>query len=160
MFVPLWKRYVCAVIAPKEWLTRILFPSTSNSLRSELTCEPCLGFLSMISLCLQSDATQPQYQYLLSEATETIAVMKRHWHWLYSHLSASKPKYTFDFSEEEEADEEENGDDDVTSSPVRSLKDDFTSSEPKERYNDHNDDDEDDDNDNEVSYSPIKQKPT
>lgn len=85
------------------------------------------------------------------------------WHRLYSHLSASKPKYTFDFSEEEEADEEENGDDDVTSSPVRSLKDDFTSSEPKERYNDHNDDDEDDDdndNDNEVSYSPIKQKPT
>ncbi|XP_041811415.1 DNA topoisomerase 2-beta isoform X1 [Chelmon rostratus] len=72
--------------------------------------------------------------------------------------SASKPKYTFDFSEEEEADEEENGDDDVASSPVRSFKDDFTSSETKERYNDHNDDDDDDDN--EVSYSPPKQKPT
>lgn len=56
-----------------------------------------------------------------------------------------------------EADEEENGDDEVASSPVRSLKDDFTSSETKEPYNDHNDEDEDDDN--EVSYSPPKQKP-
>lgn len=80
------------------------------------------------------------------------------WHRLGPCLSASKPKYTFDFSEEEEADEEENGDDDVASSPVRSFKDDFTSSETKERYNDHNDDDDDDDN--EVSYSPPKQKPT
>ncbi|XP_030002971.1 DNA topoisomerase 2-beta isoform X2 [Sphaeramia orbicularis] len=69
--------------------------------------------------------------------------------------SASKPKYTFDFSEEEEADEEENGDDDVASSPVRSFKDDFTSSEPKSRFNDHNDDDDDDDNDND-SYAPPK----
>ncbi|XP_073319240.1 DNA topoisomerase 2-beta isoform X1 [Pagrus major] len=75
--------------------------------------------------------------------------------------SASKPKYTFDFSEEEdeeEADEEENGDDDVASSPMRSFKDDFTSSETKERFSDHNDDDDDDDN--EVSSSPPKQKPT
>ncbi|XP_035537041.1 DNA topoisomerase 2-beta isoform X2 [Morone saxatilis] len=68
--------------------------------------------------------------------------------------SAAKPKYTFDFSEEE-ADEEENGDDDVASSPVRSFKDDFTSSETKGHYNDHNDDEDDD----EVSYSPPKQKP-
>ncbi|XP_030269013.1 DNA topoisomerase 2-beta isoform X1 [Sparus aurata] len=73
--------------------------------------------------------------------------------------SASKPKYTFDFSEEEdeeEADEDENGDDDVASSPMRSFKDDFTSSETKERFNDHNDDEDDD---NEVSSSPPKQKP-
>lgn len=72
-------------------------------------------------------------------------------------LSASKPKYTFDFSEEE-ADEEENGDDDVASSPVRTFKDDFTSSETKGRYNDHND--EEDDEDNEDSFSPSKQKTT
>ncbi|XP_045913852.1 DNA topoisomerase 2-beta isoform X3 [Micropterus dolomieu] len=74
--------------------------------------------------------------------------------------SASKPKYTFDFSEEEEeeADEEENGDDDVVSSPVRSFKDDFTSSETKERYSDHQDDDDEDDNKD--SYSPPKQKTT
>ncbi|XP_070702301.1 DNA topoisomerase 2-beta isoform X1 [Pempheris klunzingeri] len=72
--------------------------------------------------------------------------------------SASKPKYTFDFSEEEEADEEENGDDDMASSPVRSFKDDFPSSETKERYSDHNDDDEDEDN--EDSYSPSKLKTT
>lgn len=69
--------------------------------------------------------------------------------------SASKPKYTFDFSEEE-ADEEENGDDDVASSPVRSFKDDFTSSETKGHYNDHNDDEDDDDI--EVSYSSPNQK--
>ncbi|XP_037651139.1 DNA topoisomerase 2-beta isoform X2 [Sebastes umbrosus] len=71
--------------------------------------------------------------------------------------SASKPKYTFDFSEEE-ADEEENGDDDVASSPVRSFKDDFTSSETKERFNDHIDDE--DEEDNEDSYSAPKQKTT
>ncbi|XP_059205625.1 DNA topoisomerase 2-beta isoform X1 [Centropristis striata] len=70
--------------------------------------------------------------------------------------SASKPKYTFDFSEEEEADEEENGDHDVASSPVRSFKDDFTSSETKGRYNDHNDDEDDDDN--EDSYPTPKQQ--
>ncbi|XP_028251813.1 DNA topoisomerase 2-beta [Parambassis ranga] len=58
--------------------------------------------------------------------------------------SASKPKYTFDFSEEE-ADEEENGDDDGATSPVRSFKEDFSFSDTKDRYNDH-DDDEDDDN--------------
>ena len=46
----------------------------------------------------------------------------------------------------------------MASSPVRSFKDDFTSPEPKERYNDQNDDDDDDDN--EVSYSPPKQKTT
>ncbi|XP_034561189.1 DNA topoisomerase 2-beta isoform X2 [Notolabrus celidotus] len=71
--------------------------------------------------------------------------------------SASKPKYTFDFSEEEaEADEEENGDDDVPSSPVRSFKDDFSSSATKGHFSDHNDDDDDD----EVSFSPSKQKTT
>ncbi|XP_072226681.1 DNA topoisomerase 2-beta isoform X2 [Leuresthes tenuis] len=70
--------------------------------------------------------------------------------------SASKPKYTFDFSEEE-ADEEENGDDDVASSPVRSFKDDFGFSDTKDQYNDHNDEDEDD---NEDIYSPPKQKTT
>uniref|UniRef100_A0A3P8SC15 DNA topoisomerase 2 n=1 Tax=Amphiprion percula TaxID=161767 RepID=A0A3P8SC15_AMPPE len=70
--------------------------------------------------------------------------------------SASKPKYTFDFSEEE-ADEEENGDDDVASSPVRSFKDDFTFSGTKDRYNDH---DDDEDEDNEDSYPPPKQKTT
>ncbi|XP_071355408.1 DNA topoisomerase 2-beta isoform X1 [Trachinotus anak] len=73
--------------------------------------------------------------------------------------SASKPKYTFDFSEEEDAEEEENADDDVASSPLRSFKDDFASSDTKDRYNDHNDDDDDDD-DNEDSYSPTKQKTT
>ncbi|XP_056255731.1 DNA topoisomerase 2-beta isoform X2 [Seriola aureovittata] len=73
--------------------------------------------------------------------------------------SASKPKYTFDFSEEEDAEEEENGDDDVVSSPVRSFKDDFVSSDTKDRFDDHNDDDEEDD-DNEDSYSPAKQKTT
>ncbi|XP_074542772.1 DNA topoisomerase 2-beta isoform X2 [Halichoeres trimaculatus] len=72
--------------------------------------------------------------------------------------SASKPKYTFDFSEEEEeeeaeADEEENGDDDVVFSAVRSSKDEFSSSATKERYNDHNDDDDDD----EVSFVSSKQ---
>ncbi|XP_029370165.1 DNA topoisomerase 2-beta isoform X2 [Echeneis naucrates] len=74
--------------------------------------------------------------------------------------SASKPKYTFDFSEEEDdAEEEENGDDDVVSSPVRSFKDDFTLPDTKDCYNDQNEDDDDDDEDNEVSYSPPKQKP-
>lgn len=69
--------------------------------------------------------------------------------------SASKPKYTFDFSEEEGGDGEENGDEDAASSPVRSYKDDFTSSVPKDSYNDHNNDYEDD----EDSYTP-KQKTT
>lgn len=73
-------------------------------------------------------------------------------------LSASKPKYTFDFSEEEdEGDEEENGDDDaMASSPVRSSKDDFTSAAPKSRYSDQEDEDEDE----EDSYSALKHKPT
>ncbi|XP_068560677.1 DNA topoisomerase 2-beta isoform X1 [Cebidichthys violaceus] len=71
--------------------------------------------------------------------------------------SASKPKYTFDFSEEEEeADEEENGGDDVaSSSPVRSFKDDFPSSETKERYGDDEEDD-----DAEDSYLAPKQTTT
>ncbi|RVE66661.1 hypothetical protein OJAV_G00109910 [Oryzias javanicus] len=73
--------------------------------------------------------------------------------------SASKPKYTFDFSEEEDeedeaADEEEKGGDDAASSPVRSLKDDFGFSENKSRFND-NDDEEDE---LEVSFSPPKPK--
>ncbi|XP_029976326.1 DNA topoisomerase 2-beta isoform X2 [Salarias fasciatus] len=73
--------------------------------------------------------------------------------------SASKPKYTFDFSEEEdeeeaEEEEEENGDDDAASSPVRSLKDDFSYSNAKERFSDKSDEDED------GSFSPAKQKPT
>lgn len=76
------------------------------------------------------------------------------WHRLRSCLSAAKPKYTFDFSEEEG---EENGDDHVTSSPVRLFKDDFASSDTKNRFDDQNNDDEDDD-DNEDSFSPTKQK--
>lgn len=73
--------------------------------------------------------------------------------------SASKPKYTFDFSEEEEdeaEEEEENGEDDVATPPVRSPKEDFPSSETKNRY----DDDEDEDEDNGISFSPLKPKPT
>ncbi|KAK7898381.1 hypothetical protein WMY93_019234 [Mugilogobius chulae] len=61
-------------------------------------------------------------------------------------LSASKPKYTFDFSEEEgDEEEEENGEDNMATSPARSYKDDFASSEPKDSYNDHNDDFDDED---------------
>ncbi|XP_054601602.1 DNA topoisomerase 2-beta isoform X2 [Nothobranchius furzeri] len=75
--------------------------------------------------------------------------------------SASKPKYTFDFSEEEEdADEEENGDDNVASSPVRSVKDDFGFSESKDQYSDQNDEDEDEDDNNEDSFCPPKQQKT
>lgn len=72
--------------------------------------------------------------------------------------SASKPKYTFDFSEEEEdeGEEEENGEDDVATSPVRSPKEDFPASETKGHYHD----DEDEDEDNGISFSPLKQKPT
>ncbi|KAM9738346.1 DNA topoisomerase 2-beta isoform 3-T3 [Menidia menidia] len=69
--------------------------------------------------------------------------------------SASKPKYTFDFSEEEEADEEENGDDDAAPSAVRSFKDEFGFSDTKENYNDHNDEDENDNN--EDTYCLPKQ---
>uniref|UniRef100_A0A674NEG3 DNA topoisomerase 2 n=1 Tax=Takifugu rubripes TaxID=31033 RepID=A0A674NEG3_TAKRU len=70
--------------------------------------------------------------------------------------SASKPKYTFDFSEEEdEGEEEENGEEDVTTSPVRSPKEDFPASQTKSRY----DDDEDEDEDNGISISSLKQKP-
>ncbi|CDQ95483.1 unnamed protein product [Oncorhynchus mykiss] len=59
--------------------------------------------------------------------------------------SATKPKYTFDFSEEEYGGEEEDDDDDDAASlPARPCKDDFTaSSETKDRYNDHSNDDED-----------------
>lgn len=78
------------------------------------------------------------------------------------HLSASKPKYTFDFSEEEgeeedEGEEEENGEDDaMASSPVgSSLKGDSASSAAKSRYNDHQDEDEDEQD----SYSALKHKP-
>ncbi|KAF1381245.1 hypothetical protein PFLUV_G00151610 [Perca fluviatilis] len=76
--------------------------------------------------------------------------------------SAAKPKYTFDFSEEEdEAADEENGENDVASSPMRSFKEDFLSSETKERYSDHHDDDDDDDDDdNEDSYSALPKKTT
>uniref|UniRef100_A0A3P9IX37 DNA topoisomerase 2 n=1 Tax=Oryzias latipes TaxID=8090 RepID=A0A3P9IX37_ORYLA len=74
--------------------------------------------------------------------------------------SASKPKYTFDFSEEEDeeeeaADEEENGGDDAASSPVRSFKDDFGFSENKSRFND-----DDEEEELEVSFSPPKPKKT
>ncbi|KAM9838362.1 DNA topoisomerase 2-beta isoform 2-T2 [Aulostomus maculatus] len=69
--------------------------------------------------------------------------------------SASKPKYTFDFSEEEEGEEEENvEDDDGASSPVRTFKDDLTTSDTKERFDDHDDDY------NEDSFSSLKQKTT
>ncbi|XP_069033095.1 DNA topoisomerase 2-beta isoform X1 [Embiotoca jacksoni] len=68
--------------------------------------------------------------------------------------SASKPKYTFDFSEEE-PDEEENGDDHVASSPGRLFKDDFTFSDTKDRYHD-----EDEDEDNVDPFSSLKQKTT
>ncbi|XP_024151279.1 DNA topoisomerase 2-beta [Oryzias melastigma] len=73
--------------------------------------------------------------------------------------SASKPKYTFDFSEEEDeedeaADEEEKGGDDAASSPVRSLKDDFGFSENKSRFND----DDDEEEELEVSFNPPKPK--
>uniref|UniRef100_A0A674NTL5 DNA topoisomerase 2 n=1 Tax=Takifugu rubripes TaxID=31033 RepID=A0A674NTL5_TAKRU len=72
--------------------------------------------------------------------------------------SASKPKYTFDFSEEEdEGEEEENGEEDVTTSPVRSPKEDFPASQTKSRYDDR--DDEDEDEDNGISISSLKQKP-
>ncbi|XP_068188795.1 DNA topoisomerase 2-beta isoform X2 [Antennarius striatus] len=67
--------------------------------------------------------------------------------------SASKPKYTFDFSEEEEAEDE--NDDDMASSPVQPFKDDFASSGTKESYNNHNDDDDD----NEDTYSTPTKKP-
>ncbi|XP_053303052.1 DNA topoisomerase 2-beta isoform X2 [Pleuronectes platessa] len=70
--------------------------------------------------------------------------------------SASKPKYTFDFSEEEEAEDEETRDDNVASSPVRSFKDTFPSSDTKGRFDD-NEEEEDEDED---SYPPPVKKPT
>uniref|UniRef100_A0A667ZNP7 DNA topoisomerase 2 n=1 Tax=Myripristis murdjan TaxID=586833 RepID=A0A667ZNP7_9TELE len=75
---------------------------------------------------------------------------------------SQRPKYTFDFSEEEEEEEdEENGgdDDDVASSPVRSYKDDFSTSETKNRYNDHDDDDDDDDVEKPSDAAPKPKKP-
>ncbi|KAL4629674.1 DNA topoisomerase 2-beta [Arapaima gigas] len=74
-------------------------------------------------------------------------------------MAAGKPKYTFDFSEEEEDDaDEEPEDDDVTSSPVRSYKEDFPISvETKSRYND--DDDEEDEEDDEDDDDIFPQKP-
>ncbi|KAM4631214.1 DNA topoisomerase 2-beta [Polymixia lowei] len=68
--------------------------------------------------------------------------------------SASKPKYTFDFSEEEDY-EEENGDDDAASSPVTSYKDEFVPSKTKDHYNDHDDEEDDED-----TYPPPKQTTT
>lgn len=44
----------------------------------------------------------------------------------------------------------------MTTSPVRSPKEDFPASETKSRYND----DEDEDEDNGISFSSLKQKPT
>ncbi|XP_032436148.1 DNA topoisomerase 2-beta isoform X1 [Xiphophorus hellerii] len=70
--------------------------------------------------------------------------------------TASKPKYTFDFSEEE-ADEEENGDDDMASSPVRSVRDDFGFSDTKDRDSDQNEDEEEENN--EDSFSSLIKKP-
>lgn len=136
-------RLSCVNVPSATWLhtCSISFPFISHSLRPSL------------APVIQSDATEQQQ--LLLDAPETRAAGT---HCLCSWLPASKPKYTFDFSEEE-ADEEENGEDDVATSPVRSLKDDFTSSETKNRYSDHDDNDEDDDNDV-VVYSPMKQKPT
>ncbi|XP_076013334.1 DNA topoisomerase 2-beta [Genypterus blacodes] len=73
-------------------------------------------------------------------------------------LSASKPKYTFDFSEEEDegANEEENGDDDAVSSPVRSYKEDFPAPETKERCSEQIDDDDVDDDDDDLEIFPPK----
>lgn len=75
-------------------------------------------------------------------------------------LSASKPKYTFDFSEEEEdeAEEEENGEEEAAASPVRSPKEDFPSSETKHPY--RRPEDQDQDEDDGLSFLPRKQKPT
>lgn len=78
------------------------------------------------------------------------------WHGLCFHPPASKPKYTFDFSEEE-ADEEENGDDDMASSPVRSVRDDFGFSDTKDRDSDQNEDEEEENN--EDSFSSLIKKP-
>lgn len=96
-------------------------------------------------------------QIIIEQGIRTPCTHNGVWHRICSHLSAAKPKYTFDFSEEE-GDEEENGDDDAASSPVRSFKDDFSFSDNKDRYDDHNDEEEDEDN--EDSYSPAKQKTT
>lgn len=45
----------------------------------------------------------------------------------------------------------------MTTSPVRSPKEDVPTSQTKSRYNDH--DDEDEDGDNGISFSSLKQKP-
>ncbi|KAM9824701.1 DNA topoisomerase 2-beta [Neosynchiropus ocellatus] len=58
--------------------------------------------------------------------------------------SASKPKYTFDFSEEE-GDDEENGNGDMASSPIRPYKDDPATNTDDEDYA-------------EDTFSPSKQK--
>lgn len=46
----------------------------------------------------------------------------------------------------------------MPTSPLRSPKEDFPSSDSKNRYDDHEDEDEDEDNG--FSFSPRKQKPT
>ncbi|XP_008329793.1 DNA topoisomerase 2-beta isoform X3 [Cynoglossus semilaevis] len=69
--------------------------------------------------------------------------------------SASRPKYTFDFSEEEENAEEEYNDQDVASSPKSSFKDDVILSVSKSSYSNHNDEEDDDDGIG-VSFSPSK----
>ncbi|XP_061738599.1 DNA topoisomerase 2-beta isoform X2 [Nerophis ophidion] len=70
--------------------------------------------------------------------------------------SASKPKYTFDFSEEED-EGEENGDDDnddAAFSPARASKDESAAGETKESYSDQNEDSDG----NKDSYTAPKQK--
>lgn len=145
-----------------EWLLVFLFIHSKWPRGPKITCEPAPRFLTLISHCRLQ--VSEGAVWCNPAATRIITVRGARilsddnvvWHRLCSRLSASKPKYTFDFSEEEEGDEEENGgDDDAASSPVRSFKDDFPSSGTKEPYSDHDDDD-----DNEVSYSPPKQKPT
>ncbi|XP_035286809.1 DNA topoisomerase 2-beta isoform X2 [Anguilla anguilla] len=71
--------------------------------------------------------------------------------------SAGKPKYTFDFSEEEDADEEAE-DDAMPSSPIRSYKDDFGTSESRDRYHDNGEGGDDDDDDD--IFPPPKQTTT
>ncbi|CAL1584231.1 unnamed protein product [Knipowitschia caucasica] len=76
--------------------------------------------------------------------------------------SASKPKYTFDFSEEEGGgeEEEENGEEDTATSPARSYSEDFTPSEPKQKHSSFNDHNEDEDEEEEAfSSPPLKSTP-
>lgn len=134
------------------WLVSVSFQSEASSLISN---HP--GLKISLSFWQESDVTQLiiVHQSVIRIPGSYNVVSHRPC----SHLSASKPKYTFDFSEEEdeeEADEEENADDEPPSSPARSFKDDFAFPGAKDRYNDHNDDNEDDDNDE--AYTSPKQK--